>query len=283
MIKRDFLVTDKEQGITVEKFLRNRNGFSRRLLTKLKRQDEGLLRNGIKVRSVDTLAAGDVLSVSFNDSKTLEPNQDMDIPVVYEDNDLIVFNKPVNVPVHPSIKHQGDTLGNFFAAHCRGLTFRPINRLDKDTSGLCVCAKNAHAANILQNSITKTYYAVATGEIKGSGTIDAPVARADESIILRTVRRDGQHAVTNYRCIKSNSRYSLLEINLETGRTHQIRVHFAFIGHPLAGDYMYGGNMEKINYQALHCKKVEFIHPVTKQKMSFDVPLRKDMDNLFSE
>jgi 23S rRNA pseudouridine1911/1915/1917 synthase len=132
----------------------------------------------------------------------------------------------------------------------------------------------------LQGSLEKVYYAVAQGEVSGSGTIDLPIAREQASIIKRTVRDDGQRAVTHYRALKSNGKYTLLEIVLETGRTHQIRVHFAYSGHPLAGDDMYGGDTKDISSQALHCGRLSFSDPLTGEKITVCSPIREDMKKL---
>ena len=205
--------------------------------------------------------AGDEIVLRLEDSSMLESNPELNVPVMFESGSMAVFDKPAGMPVHPSIKHQGDTLGNCFAGMYPGLTFRPVNRLDKDTSGLCAVAKDAFAAKLLQGSVTKVYYAAVEGTIPEEGTIDAPIARQQESIILRCVREDGRRAVTHFRRIALSERYSLAEIHLETGRTHQIRVHFAHIGHPLAGDDMYGGRMDDITRQALHCGELTFTDP----------------------
>ena len=215
------------------------------------------------------------------------------VPVAYEDENLVIFNKPSGMPVHPSIKHQGDTLGNCFSAMYQGLTFRPINRLDKDTSGLCAVAKSAHSANFYSGKIDKVYYAVTEGspvptrEIQGiawtetaSGyRIDAPIGRAGESIIRREVRGDGQYAVTNYTIVKESERHSLVRVVLETGRTHQIRVHFSSVGHPLAGDDFYGGSLESCKVQALHCGEMSF-PSFEGEKIKVCCPLRADMEAL---
>lgn len=280
MKTKSFIISAEHSGINIENYLMKKNNFSRRLITRLKRQENGIMLNGKHARTIDKLSENDVLTVEFYDEKQLESNNALNVPIIYEDDDVIVFDKPVNMPVHPSIKHQGDTLGNFFSAHCPGLSFRPINRLDRDTSGLCVCAKNAHSANLLQKSIEKTYFAVVCGVIKENGTIDAPIAREKDSIILRTVREDGQKAVTHYQSLKYNAKYSLLKVNLETGRTHQIRVHMAHIGFPLAGDNLYGGDMSDISCQALHCGEINFIHHVTKEKVFLESPIRDDMETL---
>lgn len=265
----------------LQSFLLSRNGVSKRLLTKLKRQDMGMTRNGVQIRSIDTVRKGDVIVLRFEDSSLLEPNPALNIPVVFENERLVVFNKPAGVPVHPSIKHQGDTLGNYFAHLFPGLTFRPVNRLDKDTSGLCIAAKDAHAASLLQGSCHKVYFAAAEGETPLAGVIDAPIARERESIILRCVREDGQPSVTRYKRLRCSGRFSLLEVRPETGRTHQIRVHFAHIGHPLAGDDMYGGSLEYIPRQALHCGCITFRDPQSGQELTVNAPLPPDMEALF--
>ena len=231
----------------------------------------GITRNGSLIRSIDTVCNGDIIILKLNDEKFLEPNPKIKVPVAFENDDLIIFEKPAGMPVHPSIKHQGDTLGNFFASIYPNLTFRPINRLDCNTSGLCAVAKNSYGASHYQEKIKKTYYAVAEGITEESGTINAPIAREKESIILRCVREDGQNAVTHYKRLLFNEKYSLLEINLETGRTHQIRVHMAYIGHSLAGDDMYGGKTDIIKRQALHCGIMKFEDKIIKSQLSSDI------------
>jgi len=275
------LTVTSEKPMTLQSFLLDRNGVSRRLLTRLKRQENGITRRGEVVRSIDKVFPGDEIILRLEDESLLEPNAGLNIPIVFENERLVVFNKPAGVPVHPSIKHQGDTLGNYFAALYPELTFRPVNRLDKDTSGLCMAAKDSHAASLLQNACEKIYYAAVEGVIGEEGTIDAPIARERESIILRCVREDGQPSVTRYRRIASNGRYSLAEIRPETGRTHQIRVHFAHTGHPLAGDDMYGGSLADIPRQALHCGSMTFSEPSTGERMTVTAELPEDIASLF--
>lgn len=252
------------------------------MLTKLKRQDSGITCNGRTVRTIDTVYDGDVIVLKFEDNSLLEPNPLLNVPIAFENDNLVIFNKSGGMPVHPSIKHQGDTLGNFFSSLYPELTFRPVNRLDKDTSGLVVIAKNAYSANLLQNSCEKTYFAAVHGITDISGTINAPIARERESIIVRCVREDGQRAVTHYRRISHNEKYSLLEIHLETGRTHQIRVHFSHIGHPLAGDDLYGGSRDDISRQALHCGIMTFKEPVTGEIITVKSGLPDDIKNLMN-
>ncbi len=280
-------------GISCGDFLR-RCGVSRRLVTKLKRIPMGITRRGELLKTVDIIHTGDVVTLKNPDESFLEPNSSLDVPIAYEDENLVVFNKPAGMPVHPSVKHQGDTLGNCFSAMYPSLTFRPINRLDKDTSGLCAVAKSAHSANVYSGRIDKVYFAVTQGKpvpknvpdgiswtetADGGYRIDAPIGRAGESIIRREVRADGQRAVTNYTIIKGNEKHSLVRVVLETGRTHQIRVHFSSVGHSLAGDDFYGGSLEVCDVQALHCGEMSF--PLADgTKMTVSCPLREDMQRL---
>lgn len=268
----EFTVSADETGMRCGDFLRKK-GVSRRLATRLKRTENGIARNGGFVRTIDILNTGDVVSLIRLDESPLEACGGLAAEIVYEDDDVAVYNKPAGMPVHPSLKHQGDTLGNRFAADFPELTFRPINRLDRDTSGLCAVAKSAYAANMLNGRIQKVYTAAVEGlpvpcdiggiplkwtEKDGLYRIEAPIGRAGESIIRREVRADGKYAATNYTIIKSNEKFSLLRICLDTGRTHQIRVHFSAVGHPLAGDDFYGGSLEFCHRQALHCSEMSF-------------------------
>lgn len=277
--KIEFTVTKDDDGKNVGEFLR-KSGASRRLVTKLKRISGGITLNGEPARTVDIVHTGDVAALDMQSGEPLDKNPDLFAPIVYEDDDVIVYNKPVNMPVHPSHRHRSDTLGNLFAAQHGDMTFRPINRLDKDTSGLCTVAKNSFSAAKLSGAIEKTYFAVVCGKITGSGRIDAPIGRCDGSVITREVRSDGQRAVTNYTVLDGNEKYTLVRIKLETGRTHQIRVHFAYIGHPLAGDDMYGGDISDIAHQALHCGGLELLLPVSGKRLTLSAPLREDMLDL---
>lgn len=277
------LTVSCEKPITLQKFLMEKKGVSRRLLTKLKRLENGITRNGRTIRSIDLVENGDVIILRPGDDRSLDAAASLSVPIAFENDAVVIFDKPGGMPVHPSVRHQGDTLGNYFAALYPGLTFRAVNRLDKDTSGLCVVAKDAYSARLLQNNCTKTYFAVVHGITPPHGTIDAPIARQQKSIITRCIRADGQRAVTHYSQLCSGEKYSLLQISLETGRTHQIRVHFAHIGHPLAGDDLYGGSREDINRQALHCGAVEFTDPETNKLLIVRSSFPDDIKNLFKE
>lgn len=276
-----FVVTNGENGDTAERFLQNK-GFSHKLITKLKASG-GLTRGGKPLRTVDRVLAGDTVSVRIEDSGDIVPNPDVKAAIAFENEDVVVFDKPPNLPVHPSIVHYDDTLGNLYAALYPNSAFRPIHRLDKDTSGLVACAKNKLAAAMLGESggrIEKTYFAVASGEISQSGKIDAPIGRTDGSIIKREVRSDGQRAVTLYEPMLRKNGRTLLKITLKTGRTHQIRVHFAYIGHPLCGDDLYGGDRSDIKRQALHCGKMRLKLPLTGEVIEIESPLPDDIGRL---
>jgi len=280
MRKIDFIVEPSYDGFTVEKYLMSVKGLSRRLITKIK-YSEGIMINDNVSRTVDIIKSGDNVSVIMEDEKYLEENLSLDIPIVYDDDDIVVFNKPYGTPVHPSIRHYNDTLGNYFSAVFKGVSFRPVNRLDKDTSGLCVVAKNAFAAAELQKSVEKVYCAVVKGEPDDMGEINLPIAREDGTIIKRKVDESGQESITRYKSVMRKNGYTLLEIKLLTGRTHQIRVHFSHIGFALLGDELYGGDMSVMKRHALHCKTVEFVHPVTKEKVVVDSEIPDDMASLF--
>lgn len=261
-------------GTQAQVFLKSR-GISRRVLTALRRSG-GLTRGGGILRTVDAVHAGDVITLRLDGGETsVAANPELSADIVYEDEDVVVFNKPPFMPVHPSQRHHDDTLANLFAARYPGLPFRPINRLDRNTSGLCVCAKNQFAAAALSGSISKVYYAITDGTPPGD-TVDAPIGRLGDSVIERCVTPVGKPAVTHFRKI-AGERRALLRITLETGRTHQIRVHMSHIGFPLCGDDMYGGDCTAISRQALHCGEVEFTLPVSGERITISAPLPEDM------
>lgn len=278
----DFIVDLSEDKLSVLDILR-KNSVSRRLIISQKRVENGILRNGENVFVNIKVSVGDVISIRIPIDKTssgIVPNENLEVPIAYEDEDVVIFEKPVNMPTHPSIKHFDDTLANFFAVKFPELKFRPINRLDKDTSGLCAVAKNPHFAKILQASLKKKYYAIVCGKIENDGRISAPIARADETIIRREVREDGQYAVTNYKVLQNYNDYTLLEIELETGRTHQIRVHFSYKNYPLAGDDFYGGSTKDIKKTALHCGELQFFSILKNDVITVKSEIREDMKNL---
>lgn len=276
-----FKIDDKSSGLMIRDFLRN-FGVSSALLTKLKQDENGIKLNGKFAKAIEVLKSGDNLTVNIkNSGKMPEKFECENVKVAYNDEDILVLNKPPLMPVHESRNHRGDTLANVAACYMESdCAFRAVYRLDRDTSGLVLIAKNELAASKLAGKIKKDYYAVVSGKFEGEGTIDLPIRRVQESIIERGVFDDGERAVTHYEAIKTDGENTLLKLNLETGRTHQIRVHFSHLGAPLLGDTLYGGSCEKINRQALHCKTIYFTHPITHEKITVDSDFPKDFEGL---
>ena len=271
-------VQPEESGLALGTLLKQR-GYSRRLVTRLKRTEGGITRDGVLLRTIDSVSAGDIIILSCPDSKLLEPACGLEVPVIFEDSELVVFNKPPAMPVHPSMKHRDDTLGNYFARIYPSLTFRPVNRLDRDTSGCVLAAKTQYAAARLQGSFGKEYLAVCCGH-PDTLMIDAPIARERESLIKRCVREDGKPALTQLSIIQEHEGFTLCRVLPKTGRTHQIRVHFSYIGCPLAGDELYGGSRAHIARQALHCARLSFISPADGSLHTVEAPLPEDMKEL---
>lgn len=276
-----FKIDDKNSGLMIRDFLRN-FGVSSALLTKLKQDENGIKLNGKFAKAIEVLKSGDNLTVNIkNSGKMPEKFECENVKVAYNDEDILVLNKPPLMPVHESRNHRGDTLANVAACYMESdCAFRAVYRLDRDTSGLVLIAKNELAASKLAGKIKKDYYAVVSGKFDGEGTIDLPIRRVQESIIERGVFDDGERAVTHYEAIKTDGESTLLKLNLETGRTHQIRVHFSHLGAPLLGDTLYGGSCEKINRQALHCKTIYFTHPITHEKITVDCDFPNDFKGL---
>lgn len=264
-----YTVPPEYDGVRLEQYLRSAHGYSGRILIRLKKSPEYLQVNGKHARVIDPIHTGDSLRILLEDIPRTPPNPTLSVPIVFEDDDVIVFDKPAGMPIHPSRNHALDTLGNFFAAYCektgQELIFRPVTRLDADTTGLCVAAKNMLSASKLAGKVDKEYLAlVGNGStpLPDSGTIDAPIARENGDGIRRCVNfADGKRAVTHYTVLARGEKYTTVRVWLETGRTHQIRVHFAYLGHPLAGDEMYGGDLSERRGHALHCRKLRFLHP----------------------
>lgn len=278
-----FQVKESENKMRLNIFLRH-SGVSAALIKKLKFLPDGILVNGEKKNTDYILSAGEAVEINTTD-------EDMDstvivqsgpLDIVYQDDCCMVVNKPYDVPCHPSFNHPTDTIANYFMGYWQkkgqAKICRVINRLDKNTSGLVLIALDPHSAEKLKGKVDKTYTAIAQGRFeKDYGIIDRPIARQQESIITRCVREDGQRAVTEYFVRKCDDNFTLADIKLHTGRTHQIRVHFSYIGHPLAGDDLYGGSIEHINRHALHCSRLTFPSPETGKTVDIQAPLPADM------
>ena len=287
-----YQITENEQGTTVLDFLRKK-GFSRHILSSMKADKEALTRNGQRIGGREQLLAGDHFRVRLLetvDSDGIVPVS-MPLSILYEDEDILVINKPADMPVHPSIGNYTNTLANGVAAYLDAKDehspFRCINRLDRDTSGALILAKNAFSAAVLSTQmrnrqIRRTYLAVVEGITPPNGTISAPISRVDDSVIERHVDfLRGEPAVTHYERLEVKNEHSLLEIHLETGRTHQIRVHMGYIGHPLPADYLYHPVYDCFKRQPLHSLQLEFRHPVTDKPMCLLAPVLEDMCNAF--
>lgn len=284
-----YIIDSNYNGKKVNDFLRYEAHFSHKMVTELKKEPLGITLNSEHTRTVDLLSEGDTLTVTIPDDEkqsTSIPTQ-MPLEIVYEDDDIIVINKPAMLSVHESHNHLGDTLSNGLAYYLnqkgKPSVFRAVGRLDKGTSGLVVCALNRYCASKLSGKIYKEYLAIAGGVFDGKGTIDAPIYRPDPIITVRTVDERGEKAVTHWKALENDGTNTLLRIHLETGRTHQIRVHFSSIGSPLVGDTMYGTPDMRICHQALHCCYCRFIHPVTEKIIECTADMPQEMKDIIKK
>ena len=284
MRQLSYIIDKQNEGKMIKEYLKNSHCYSTKALTRLKHFDDGILLNNAHARTIDILKEGDKLCLTFYDEDRPYIETSLTCQICYEDEDIIVYNKPPFMPCHTSRGHIDDTLANVYASYChkKGLdaVFRPLNRLDKDTSGLVVCAKNAYCASRITGGFNKTYSAVVSNQLPlDEGTVDAPIIRENDRDIKRIVSRDGQRAVTHYRVRERFKNACLADFALETGRTHQIRVHMAYLGNALLGDRMYGEESELINRQALHCRKISFIHPVKSTLVSIEADFPEDINH----
>lgn len=297
----DFEISANEAGSTVGVFLKSRLSLSSKMMKYLKYRVDGILVNGERVTVQRVLREGDSLSIATCDSTDqplLEP-VDLHLPILYEDADLVVPNKPANMPTHPSHDHYRDTVANALAFRYRErgvpFVFRPVNRLDRDTSGLLLIARNKLAAGRMTaamqaGKIKKTYLAVLRGDdLPQSGKIEKPLHRTEKSIIVREVcspdAPDAEPAATEYRVLAKSGGCTLVAARPLTGRTHQLRVHFAFLGCPILSDDLYGTADDRIARQALHAYKLTFPHPTVEETLTLTAPLPADLaalvDSLF--
>ncbi len=271
-------------------------GYSRQLQTNLKKDPDCVKVNGEESFLNRVLNEGDKLFIWIKEPVSSEkiPPVNLQVDIVYEDEDIVVVNKPAKMPIHPSLNNYENTLGNAMAYRYRSqgdqFVFRCINRLDRDTTGLTIIAKHMLSACVLydqmvEQRIHRTYYAIVAGTFaEKSGVIDMPIGRKEGSTIERMVDElNGDRAVTNYEVVKEGGGLSLVKLTLETGRTHQIRVHMKACGHPLIGDFLYNPEDNRMGRQALHAGELEFIHPVTGDKLSFKVPFHEDMEKVVAQ
>ena len=279
--------------LNVKDVLKNYFGISSRLLLKLKKNNSVYLNNSI-CNLNDLVSVGDTVSFCLNYEEDNSNIVATNIPlnIVYEDECLLIINKPPNIAIHPSMLHYDNSLSNgvkyYFNLIGLHKKIRPVNRLDRNTSGLVIFAKNEYVQEFLikemqSKTFSKEYLAILEGILdKKQGTINAPIARKKDSIIERCVDNSGDNSITHYKVLKEFDNFSLVNFKLETGRTHQIRVHSSYIGHPILGDDLYGNKSNLINRQALHSYKISFIHPKTRRKMHFEIDMPQDMLNIIS-
>lgn len=282
-------ITSADAGLTIGEYLQKK-GYSAQTIKELKKMERSILINGVWEYVRYKLSAGEKLVIHIQEDASSEkiPPVKLNFEIVYEDEDIMVVNKPADMPIHPSLNNYYNSLANglayYFEQQGKPFVFRCVNRLDRNTSGLTIIAKHMLSAGILSQQVAnrdihREYLAIVRGiPTPAEGTIDAPIARKEASVIERVVDFEkGDRAVTHYKTIQSANGHSLLSIHLETGRTHQIRVHMKHIGCPLIGDYLYNPDMEYMNRQALHSHRLVFTHPITRKTMDFTASLPEDM------
>ncbi|RGW52983.1 RluA family pseudouridine synthase [Dorea formicigenerans] len=291
----DYIIDEDSAGLRVEQFLR-RKRYSGQNLSEIKRMPKSILVNGVHYYMRQELSTGDHLQVRICETQNSEkiPPTKLALDIIYEDEDLLVLNKPAGMPIHPSLNNYTNSMANalayYFQSQGKPFIFRCCNRLDRDTSGLTIVSKHLVSGSILSDmtkyrEVHREYLAIARGSVTPSeGTIQAPLGRKDGTIIERTVDWEhGEDAVTHYKVVKEANGHSLVSLRLETGRTHQIRIHMKYLGYPLIGDYLYNPDMEYMTRQALHSHHMEFTHPITGEHMSFTAPLPEDMARVMQE
>lgn len=286
----DQLVWRAEGEGTLKEILLNEMDLSIRAVVALKKGDYIFL-NGKKAKVYADVQRGDEILVLLPKENSEYLPQDIPLTIYYEDEDLLVVEKPEDMVVHPTRSHLYDTMLNaalfYFREQGISSKVRFVNRLDRYTSGILIIAKNSYAHSVLTKDhsmweLEKEYIAVVQGKMEEGGTIDRPIAKSEDGI-RREIREDGQRAITHYEVVASDPRASLLRIRLETGRTHQIRVHFSALGHPLYGDELYGGDTELIGRQALHSLHLAFYSPRKEQKIEITIELPKDIRELIQK
>lgn len=310
----NYQITEKEQDFSVKQYLKSK-GYSTQNMIQLKKNAECVLVNNAPVYMTHRLNPGDLLTIHIIEETSSEKILPVELPldIVYEDEDFMVINKPAGMPIHPSMNNYDNSVANALAWYFRQkeipFVFRCVNRLDRDTSGLTIIAKhyvsagmlsrmlsaeapsgsteqeqNIPGSDIRHKGIRRRYLAIVRGQVTpSSGTINAPLGRKPGSVIERVVDfENGETAVTHYHVLEEKNGHSLVSLELETGRTHQIRIHMKYLGFPLIGDYLYNPDMEYIGRQALHSYRLSFTHPITGAAMEFSAPLPEDMRKVLS-
>lgn len=282
-----YLVLPEEKGKFLRDLLSGQLNLSHSLVVKLKQQHK-IKVNGELARTSRQMQPGDLITIDLELTEQSEIIPEaLPLDIVYEDTDFLVVNKPMAMSTHPGNRRLGGTLANavthYYQQCGKTRLFRPVNRLDRDTSGLVLIAKSQYAhqsifQQVKQHQIERHYFALVEGVIKKDcGQIDQPIARPDVSRRKRAVHPKGQSAITHYQVLKRYSDHTYLLLQLETGRTHQIRVHLSYVGHPLCGDTLYGQPSPLLGRQALHAGYISFAHPRTKKQVTLTAPLPRDM------
>lgn len=299
-----YRIPNSYEGHKISEFLRNQ-GISTKSIIRLKSDVENVLLNDEPGFINRILKKDDRLTLCVKELESSKkiPPVDLPLSIIYEDEDILIVNKPANMPIHPSMNNYENTLGNavayYYMKKGEPFLYRCINRLDRDTTGLTILAKHYLSCGILYDEmesreIKRTYYAIVENRtvfdapyahrLLQTGTIDLPLGRKPDSAIERMVDiKNGDKAITHYRVLATNDGLSLLELQLDTGRTHQIRVHMQAIGHPLIGDFLYNPKDTHMKRQALHAGKLSFRHPITKETLSFTAPVPQDMQVFFPD
>ena len=303
-----YIVNKNDNGKTINEIILQKFDLSNRLFSKLLR-DKKIFVNNSNIDTRLKVNKNDIITINLNydeDNSNIISKQ-MNLDIVFEDEGMLIINKPSGIAIHPSIKHYEDSIASGVKYYFESIgvykKIRPVNRLDLNTSGLVIFAKNEYIQESLikqmqKRTFSKEYLAIVTGVLeKKTGVIDKPIARKAGSIIERCVSETGQRAITEYEVIREASnnskitseagnnyntkceveKYSLVKCKLITGRTHQIRVHFAYIGHPLLGDSLYGKASHLTEGQALHCYKLKFFHPINQRSLSFTSAMDKEL------
>lgn len=289
-----YTILEHDNFFNLKEVLKTKFEISDRLLLKLKQNNKILInKNMCSVSSC--VYCNDVITVLLDleeENFNIVPTK-MNLDILYEDDWYIILNKPAGIPVHPSLHYYENSLSNgvryYFDSIGLKKKVRPVNRLDKDTSGVVIFAKNEYIQECLvrqmkNNNFVKEYIAICNGIFDNKcGIINAPIARKSESIIERCVDDNGDFAVTRYSVLQDNGSVSKVLCTLETGRTHQIRVHMSYAGHPIIGDTLYGSASDCISRQALHSYRTCFIHPITRQKVEYIAPIPLDILNIIEK